>query len=149
IIMMADGLLFLSLLSGRNPDYLIGQHLRSVPKLKNSGLEIIPTAYLLIDGGRESAVAKVTQTRPMSQEGVEEIVHTAMAGQFQGAQLIYLEAGSGALHPVGSKIISEVKKHTQIPLIVGGGIRSQAQQEAAYQAGADMVVMGTAFESTS
>lgn len=142
----ADALLFLSLLSGRNPEYLIGQQVKAVPKLSTQELEVIPTAYLLIDGGTESAVARVSSTQPMPQEQVETIVHTAKAGEYMGAQLIYLEAGSGALHPVHPAIISAVTSVVNIPLIVGGGIKTEAQRMAAYEAGAHMVVMGTAYE---
>lgn len=142
----ADALLFLSLLSGRNPEYLIGQQVRSVSFLKSSELEIIPTGYLLIDGGRECAVQRVSQTTPLCQKNKEHIVDTALAGKFSGKQLIYLEAGSGALNPVDPEIISEVKAAVKLPLIVGGGIRNKGQLEAAYNAGADLVVVGTAFE---
>ncbi|MBT0606896.1 phosphoglycerol geranylgeranyltransferase [Aequorivita echinoideorum] len=142
----ADALLFLSLLSGRNAEYLIGQQIKSVSKLKNTTLEIIPTGYILIDGGNYSAVSKVTNTEPLSQENVELIVHTALAGQFMGSKLIYLEAGSGAKFPIKPEIISIVKKEINIPLIVGGGIKTEIQKEEAYNSGADIVVMGTAFE---
>ena len=143
----ADALLFLTLLSGRNAEYLIGQQIKSISKLKNSTLEIIATGYILIDGGNDSAVSKVTNTEPLSQQNIEAIVHTALAGQFMGAKLIYLEAGSGAKFPVKPEIISEVKKAINIPLIVGGGIKTDAQKNAAYNAGADMMVMGTVYEA--
>ncbi|KXN98133.1 geranylgeranylglyceryl phosphate synthase [Aequorivita aquimaris] len=143
---LADALLFLTLLSGRNAEYLVGQQIKSISKLKNSSLEIISTGYILIDGGNYSAVSKVTNTEPLPQENIENIVHTALAGQFMGAKIIYLEAGSGAKFPVKPEIISEVKKAINIPLIVGGGIKTEAQKNTAYEAGADMVVMGTAFE---
>ncbi|MDP2686369.1 MAG: geranylgeranylglyceryl/heptaprenylglyceryl phosphate synthase [Aequorivita sp.] len=143
---IADALLFLTLLSGRNAEYLVGQQIKSISKLKNTSLEIISTGYILIDGGNHSAVSKVTKTEPLPQENIEEIVHTALAGQYMGAKLIYLEAGSGATFPIKPEIISEVKKAINIPLIVGGGIKSETQKQAAYKAGADMVVMGTAFE---
>ncbi len=142
----ADALLFLSLLSGRNPDYLVGQHIKAVSKLREIDLEVIPTGYLLLDGGNLSAVARVTGTEAMPQEHVQHIVDTAKAGELMGAQLVYLEAGSGAHTPVSQTIIKAVKQELNIPLIVGGGIRTQIQKEKAYQAGADMVVMGTAFE---
>jgi putative glycerol-1-phosphate prenyltransferase len=144
---LADALLFLTLLSGRNAEYLIGQQIKSISKLKNSALEIISTGYILIDGGNDSAVSKVTNTEPLPQENIENIVHTAMAGQFMGAKLIYLEAGSGAKFPVKPEIISEVKKAIKIPLIVGGGIKTETQKNTVYEAGADMIVMGTAFEN--
>ena len=145
----ADAVLFLSLLSGRNAEYLIGQQLKSVPRLKKLDLEIIPTGYILLEGGNESAVARVTNTLPMSQDDIDAIVHTALAGQFMGAKLIYLEAGSGAKYPVRVDVIEAVKRELDIPLIVGGGIKSEIQKEAAYAAGADMVVMGTAFEENN
>lgn len=143
---LADALLFLTLLSGRNAEYLIGQQIKSISKIKKSALEIISTGYILIDGGNNSSVSKVTQTEPLPQNNVETIVNTALAGQFMGAKLIYLEAGSGAKFPVNPEIISEVKKAIQIPLIVGGGIKTELQKKAAYNAGADMIVMGTAYE---
>ncbi len=143
---LADAILFLTLLSGRNAEYLIGQQIKSISRLKNSALEIIPTGYILIDGGNASAVARVTKTEPLSQQNVEEIVHTALAGQFMGAKFIYLEAGSGAKFPINPEIIYEVKKAINIPLLVGGGINIEIQKQMAYSSGADMVVMGTAFE---
>lgn len=143
----ADALLFLSLLSGRNPDYLIGKHVESISKLRDSSLEVIPTGYILIENGKETSVQKVTGTKPMPRTDIQKIADTAKAGEFLGMKLIYLEAGSGALHPVTSEIISSVKQNLNIPLIVGGGIRSVQQLETAYSAGADMVVIGTAFEA--
>ncbi|NEV94758.1 geranylgeranylglyceryl/heptaprenylglyceryl phosphate synthase [Psychroflexus sp. YR1-1] len=145
----ADAILFLSLLSGRNPEYLITQQVKSISKLQHSSLEIIPTGYILIDGGISTSVLEVSQTRAMPQDEVTNIVHTALAGQFSGKQLIYLEAGSGATCPVSAEIISEVKKNISIPLIVGGGIKTERQKQAAYRAGADMVVMGNVFERQS
>lgn len=142
----ADALLFLSLLSGRNPEYLIGQQVRAVAALKDTSLEIIPTAYLLIDGGKECAVQRVSETQPLCQNDVELIVDTALAGKYSGKQLIYLEAGSGAEFPVKPHIISAVKTAVGIPVIVGGGIRNSSQLDEALDAGADMAVIGTAFE---
>lgn len=144
----ADGILFLSLLSGRNPEYLIGQQVKAVQRIRNSALEIIPTGYLLIDGGKETAVQRVTGTLPISQISVEEIVNTSLAGEYSGKRLLYLEAGSGANYPVSPEVISEVKAAISIPLIVGGGIRTAVQLEEAYNSGADMVVMGTVFEES-
>lgn len=142
----ADGLLFLSLLSGRNPEYLIGQQVKAVSALRSSSLEIIPTGYILIEGGRESAVAKVTDTQPISQSRVQEIVDTAKAGELLGAKLVYLEAGSGAIFPVSEEIIKAVSEEISIPLLVGGGITTEDQRIRAYAAGATMVVMGTVYE---
>ncbi len=142
----ADALLFLSLISGRNPDYLIDKHVQAAPILKASNLEIIPTGYILVENGIETSVQRVTETKPMKREGVKEVVHTALAGQFLGQKLMYLEAGSGATHPIDTAMISEVKKAIDIPLIVGGGIRTKKQLLDSYEAGADLVVLGTVFE---
>ncbi len=142
----ADALLFLSLLSGRNPEYLIEQQIKSVPYLKNSTLEIIPTGYILIDGGTQSSVLKISKTKPIPQKNIDLAVATAIAGMYKGKQLIYLEAGSGAKNAVNSKIISSVKQNISIPLIVGGGIKTKEQLNNAYKNGADLVVIGTAFE---
>ena len=141
-----DGVLLLSLLSGRNPEYLIHQHVQAAPILHRLAVEIIPTGYILIDGGKETAVQRISKTVPIDQKHIDLIQHTALAGQHLGKKCIYLEAGSGALYPVDPKIIKAVKQILDIPLIVGGGIRSTQQMQAAYQAGADMVVIGTAFE---
>lgn len=142
----ADALLFLSLISGRNPEYLIGKQVASVSKLRQMHLEVIPTGYLLIENGKETAVQKVTGTEPMSKDSVQDIVDTAKAGELLGMKLIYLEAGSGAINPIDSTIINRVKKEISLPLIVGGGIRTKKQLEEAYNSGADLVVIGTAFE---
>lgn len=145
----ADALLFLSLLSGDNPEYLIGQHIKAVPKLRKTTLEIIPTAYILIDGGRESAVQRVSKTKPILQSDIEKIKDLAVASLFLGKKLLYLEAGSGAVNRVGNQVIEEVKSVTNLPLIVGGGIRSAKELQQVYQSGADMVVIGTAFEENN
>jgi len=136
----ADALLFLSLISGRNPEFLIEQQVRSVEKIKSSDLEVIPTGYILIDGGRETSVQKVSKTVPINQKEVKLVVNTALAGQYSGKQLIYLEAGSGAEYPVSSEIIKAVSSSLKIPVIVGGGIRTQQQMQNAYKSGATMVV---------
>ncbi|WP_196891957.1 geranylgeranylglyceryl/heptaprenylglyceryl phosphate synthase [Aureivirga marina] len=142
----ADVLLFLSLLSGRNPEYLIEQQLKAVPYLKKSNLEIISTGYILIDGGVKTAVQRVSETTPICQTEIEKVVNTAVAGMYLGKKMIYLEAGSGAKKAVSSQIIEKVAENISIPLIVGGGIRSQKQIENAFSHGADIVVIGTAFE---
>jgi putative glycerol-1-phosphate prenyltransferase len=142
----ADGILFLSLLSGRNPEYLIEQQIKAAPILKNAPLEIIPTGYILIDGKKETATQKVSNTKPISQEKTTRILHTSLAGEFSGKQLIYLEAGSGATQVVSQNIIEMVSNKITVPLIVGGGIHTKKQLENAFNAGADIVVIGTAFE---
>jgi phosphoglycerol geranylgeranyltransferase len=143
----ADGILFLSLISGRNPDYLIDHQVNAVPILKKSGLEVIPTGYILIESGNPTAVSKVSKTQPLSQDNIDYIVHTAQAGEMLGKKLIYLEAGSGAQNAVASEIIKSVSENIEIPLIVGGGIRNQHRIQKAYDSGADLVVIGTAFEN--
>jgi geranylgeranylglyceryl phosphate synthase family protein len=137
----------LSLISGRNPEYLIEQQIKAAPILKNTALEILPTGYVLIDGQKETATQKVSNTKPILQENLPLILNTALAGELSGKKIIYLEAGSGALEVINKKIIKEVSKCISIPLIVGGGIRSKKQLETAYNAGADLVVIGTAFEN--
>ena len=143
----ADGILFLSLLSGRNPDYLIEHHINSVEILVKSKLEIIPTAYLLIDGGKETTVQKVSQTQPIEQNNIELAYKTAKAGEYLGNKLIYLEAGSGANQHVSLEMIRFISQNISIPLIIGGGIRSMKTIQEVYNAGADLVVIGTAFEN--
>lgn len=142
----ADGLLFLSLISGRNPEYLIGKHVASISKLRSTSLEVLPTGYILIENGNVTAVQRVTGTLPMPKSNDQDIVDTAKAGELLGMKLIYLEAGSGAKEPIAPQTINLVKQELQIPLIVGGGIRNRKQLEQAYQSGADLVVIGTAFE---
>lgn len=143
----ADGILFLSLLSGRNPDYLIEHQVKSVPYLAKTNLEVIATGYLLIESGKETAVAKVSQTQPLDRTDIDYVCQTAKAGEYLGNKLIYLEAGSGAELAVPLAMIQKVKATLSIPLIVGGGIRSKEAIENAFDAGADMVVIGTAFEN--
>jgi phosphoglycerol geranylgeranyltransferase len=145
----ADGILFLSLLSGRNPDYLIEHHINSVDILTNSTLEIISTGYILIDGGNETAVQRVSQTLPIENTNIELAYKTAKAGEYLGKKLIYLEAGSGANHNVSIEMVSFVAKNISVPLIVGGGIRNLSKIEEIFKAGADLVVIGTAFENDS
>lgn len=142
----ADALLFLSLISGQNPDYLINKHVEAASILRDSGLETISTGYILIENGKETSVQRVTQTQPMKRDSINDVVNTAFAGQLLGQKLIYLEAGSGATQPVDIIMISEVKKALDIPLIVGGGIKTKKQMLDAYKAGADLIVIGTAFE---
>ncbi|WP_264522437.1 geranylgeranylglyceryl/heptaprenylglyceryl phosphate synthase [Flavobacterium sp. N1994] len=143
----ADGILFLMLLSGRNPDYLVEHQINAVPILEKTQLEIISTGYILIESGSETAVERVSQTKPLSRNNPEYIAQTAKAGELIGNKLIYLEAGSGAANAVPLEVIEMVSKSIAVPLIVGGGIRSKKQIDEAYAAGADMVVIGTAFEN--
>jgi phosphoglycerol geranylgeranyltransferase len=143
----ADGILFLSLISGRNPTYLIEQQIKAVPFLKDSNLEVIPTGYILIDGNKETAVQRVSNTKPIPQNNIDLILHTALAGEFSGKKLIYLEAGSGAAVPADAIIIESLKANLIIPLIVGGGIKTKQQLNIAFESGADLVVIGTAFEN--
>lgn len=149
IALNADGILFLSLLSGRNPDYLIEHQVKAAPLLKNSNLEVIPTAYLLIESGSKTAVEKVSKTNPILRKHIDEAVATAQAGELMGNKLIYLEAGSGALQAVSQEMIQKVTEFVEIPVIVGGGIRTKQGIENAYKSGATMVVIGTAFENDS
>ncbi len=147
ISLLADGILFLNLVSGRNPDYLIEHQINAVPILENSTLEIIPTGYLLIESGKPTAVERVSQTKPLDSHNVNYICQTAKAAEFMGNKLIYLEAGSGAENPIPLKMIEEVAYKINVPLIVGGGIRTKLGIENAFKAGADLVVIGTAFEN--
>ncbi|WP_343625334.1 geranylgeranylglyceryl/heptaprenylglyceryl phosphate synthase [Flavobacterium lindanitolerans] len=145
----AHGILFLTLLSGRNPDFLIEHQVKAAPILKKTNLEIISTGYILIDGGNQTAVASVSKTIPLPRHNSDIAVATALAGEFLGNKLIYLEAGSGAKLSVPLETISLVSKNIEIPLIVGGGIKDIQGIEDAYAAGADLVVIGTAFENDS
>jgi len=142
----ADALLFLSLLSGRNPEYLIQQQVDAVPALMQLDLEVISTGYLLIESGQVTSVERVSNTKPISRTDIDLAVHTAKAGEYLGAKLIYLEAGSGAQFPVPLEMIQAVSQAIAVPLIVGGGLRTPQEIQAAYAAGADVVVIGTAFE---
>lgn len=142
----ADGILFLSLISGRNPEYLIGQHVIAAPTLKKSGIEVIPTAYILIENGRTTSVEYISNTVPIPADKPEIVVATALAGEMLGMKMIYLEAGSGAAKSVALGIISEVRKSTTIPILVGGGIKSGEDAKKIFEAGADIVVIGSAVE---
>lgn len=143
----ADVILYLSLISGRNPDYLIGQHVKSAKEIKESTIEVIPSGYILIEGGKVSCVEYISNTRPIPADKTEIIKSTAIAGELLGMQLIYLEAGSGAPHPVSANVITEVKSSVSIPVIVGGGIITIAAMNQAFDAGADLIVIGNAIEA--
>jgi phosphoglycerol geranylgeranyltransferase len=142
----ADGLLLLSLLSGRNPEYLIEKHVTAAPVIKKMKLKHLPTAYLLINKGGTSATQQVTGTRPLDPANSTYIVNTAIAAQQLGFQAIYLEAGSGAKTSVAPALIKKIRKETAIPLIVGGGIDSVKKTQAIIAAGASMIVVGNALE---
>ncbi len=142
----ADAILFLSLISGRNPDFLIGHHVTSAPIIKKYGLEVIPVSYLLIDGGKTTSVEYVSNTKPIPQDKVDIVVATAMSGEMLGHQMTYLEAGSGALFPVSTEIIRKVRQNTSTPLIVGGGLRNKEEVQTALEAGADVIVVGNILE---
>lgn len=142
----ADALLFLSLISGRNPELLIGQHVISAPFLKMSPLEIISTGYLLIDGGVQTAVQYMSNTYPIPSNKNDIAVCTALAGEMLGLKMIYLEAGSGANVPVPVDMVEAVRAAVDVPLLVGGGIRTAEQAAERLQAGADVLVVGNAVE---
>ncbi len=141
-----DGVLFLSLISGRNPEYLINQHVKFGLGLRNQGLDCLPTGYMLIEGGKPTSVSYVTQTQPIPRDKTELAIATAVAGEMLGLKAIYLEAGSGAVEPVPLEMVHAVKREISIPLIVGGGIRNAAQARSIYEAGADTIVIGNGFE---
>lgn len=145
----ADAILFLSLLSGRNPDYLIEYQVQAAPILKKTKLEVISTGYILIESGNETAVARVSKTEPLNRENFDLALATAQAGEMLGNKLIYLEAGSGAKKAVPLEMISLIAHNIEIPVIVGGGIVDLHGIKKAYNAGADLVVIGTAFENDS
>ena len=142
----ADALLFLSLLNARTPDVLIQPHIHIAQQVLQSGIETIPMGYILIDGDRKSSVEIATQCIPIPQNNIREIVSTAIAGQLLGKQLIYLEAGSGAKTPISAEIIRAVRAQLSVPLIVGGGITTPEAMLHAFEAGADIVVIGNHFE---
>jgi len=142
----ADALLLLTLISGRNPDYLIGNHVLSAGLIRKSGLEVIPVGYMLIDGGATTSVQYISNTTPIPANKPDLAVATAIAGEMLGQKMLYLEAGSGALNPVPANVIAAVKNSVALPLIVGGGLRSEAAILEALNAGADMVVVGNAAE---
>ena len=141
-----DGFLLLSLISGRNPEMLIGRHVIAAPYLKLYGNEIIPTGYMLIDSGKATSVSYMSDTTPIPHDKDDIALCTAIAGEMLGLKLIYLEAGSGALIPVSTSMISKVSQMIKIPLLVGGGIRTPEMAADAVKAGADVIVIGTAFE---
>ncbi len=145
----ADVLMFLSLISGRNPEYLIGSHVKAAANLRNTKLKVVPVGYILVGGGKVSAVERVSGTQPIPATETELIVNTALAGQLLGMQYIYLEAGSGAKNRVPDTVITAVKNAIRIPLIVGGGIKTSEELQSASAAGADIAVIGNALETNA
>ena len=142
----ADAILLLSLISGRNPEHLIGNHVLAAPILKKSTLEIISTSYILTGQADQTAVGYMSHSRPIPDHKTDLVVATAQAGELLGHKLTYLEAGSGAQQAISAATISAVRKSISIPLIVGGGIKSESDADAVYAAGADMIVIGNAIE---
>lgn len=142
----ADALLFLSLISGRNPELLIGQHVVAAPIIRNTKLEVIPTGYMLINSGRITSAAYISNTMPIPDDKYSLAACTAMAGEMLGLQAMYMDAGSGAEKEISTKMIAAVRKAIQIPLIIGGGINTSQKALRALEAGADMIVIGNALE---
>lgn len=143
----ADAILLLSLISGRNPELLIGKHVIAAPALKASGSEILPTGYMLIESGKQTAVSYMSNTNPIPHEKDDIAMCTALAGEQLGLKLIYMDAGSGALNAISDSMIRRVSENISIPLIVGGGINTPEKALSACRSGADMVVVGNAIES--
>ena len=141
----ADAVLFLSLISGRNPDFLIGQHVKAVDELETLKLEVIPTSYLLINGGQMTSVEYVSRTTPIPKDAFSIAKKTAVAGKYLGHQLIYADAGSGALNPINCEMIQSLAT-VDSPLIIGGGLRSISAIEMAHENGANLVVIGNRLE---
>ncbi len=142
----ADAILFLSLISGRNPEFLIGNHVLAAQSIKKSGIETIPSGYILIDSGKITSVEYMSNTKPIPADKPEIICSTAIAGELLGLKCIYLEAGSGAKNSLDIEIIKKVKQSIDIPLIVGGGIKTKEDLQKKASAGADLIVIGTLFE---
>lgn len=145
----ADGLFYLSLLSGRNPELLIGQHVVSAPMVKKTGLEIIPTGYLVVDGGAPTTVSYMSNAAPIPADKADIAMCTAMAGEMLGKQLIYMDAGSGAKKPITEYMIEKVAQNIELPLIIGGGITDAEKAYRNCKAGADIIVVGNAIEKNA
>ena len=143
---MADAILLLSMISGRNPEMLIGKHVIAAPYIRSSGLEVLPTGYMLIESGNSTSVLYMSNTRPIPRDKNDIAVCTAMAGEMLGLRLIYLDAGSGAEHPVPATMIRKVRESIKLPLIVGGGIKKPEIALESCKAGADMIVVGNGIE---
>jgi phosphoglycerol geranylgeranyltransferase len=145
----ADGILFLSLISGRNAEMLIGNHVITAPFLKESDLEVLPTGYILIDSGKATSVSYMSNTTPIPHDKDDIAVCTALAGEMLGLKMIYMDGGSGAINTVSEKMITSVVKNINVPLIIGGGIKSAKQAKEKCKAGADIIVVGNAIEKDS
>lgn len=142
----ADAILFLSLISGRNPEYLIGHHVVAAPILSKMDLEVLPVGYMIVGSGKTTTAEYVSNTAPLPYHKPEIAAATAMAGEMLGLKLIYMDGGSGAEKPISKEMIEQVRSCTKIPLIVGGGIKSKDQAISAFESGADIVVVGSAVE---
>ncbi len=142
----ADALLYLSLVSGRNPDYLITHHVNSAQEIVKMNIELIPTAYILVDGGTKSSVAYISQTTPIPREQNTIALNTALAAIFQGKKLVYFDAGSGAKELVPFEFVEQLKREIDIPIIIGGGIKSVVEIEAFKKSGVNVVVIGNHIE---
>ena len=142
----ADALLFLSLISGRNPEYLIGQQVVAAPQIKRSGIEVIPVGYMLVDGGKPTSVEYMSNTMPIPHDKDDIAVATALAGEMLGLKMLYLEGGSGAARHVSEPMIAAVRSSVSLPLIVGGGVRDAQTARKIYSAGADLLVVGNVLE---
>jgi len=145
----ADGILFLSLISGRNPEMLIGNHVITAPVLKESDIEVLSTGYMLIDNGKATSVSYMSNTTPIPHDKDDIAVCTAIAGEMLGLKMIYMDGGSGAINTVSEKMIISVAKNINVPLIIGGGINSAKQAKEKCKAGADIIVVGNAIEKDS
>ena len=145
----ADALLYLSLISGRNAELLIGQHVVSAPMVKKSGLEVMSTGYMVVDGGAQTTVSYISNSSPLPSDKSEIAVCTALAGEMLGMKLIYMDAGSGAKNPISETMITKVAQSISVPLIVGGGIVDPEKAYLNCKAGADVIVVGNAIEKDS
>lgn len=143
---LADAILFTSLISGRNPEYLFGQQVLAAPKVKSAGIEVIPTGYMLVDSGQPTTASYVSNTAPLPHNKPQIAATTALAGEMLGLKLMYLDGGSGAKYAITSKMIAAVKQQITVPLVVGGGINTPEALLERYRAGADIAVVGTAAE---
>lgn len=142
----ADAILMLSLISGRNPELLIGKHVIAAPIIRSTNLEVLPTGYMLIESGKQTAALYMSNTVPIPQDKDDIAMCTAMAGEMLGLKLIYMDAGSGASNPVSESMIKKVVKNIQVPVIIGGGINTVERARSACKAGADVIVVGNAIE---